>query len=195
MGEELPEIILNRYHPQKQQHSLSTWALLVKLLRQKNIPPEILKTTQWTDLGKPYWPESSLHFSLTHTPTTMGVSLGNANHGFDLEDIRPLDIPSFSRLFKSDELTEILKSQNPESTFFTAWTLKEAWSKKDGGGLFQNFKKTDFQRNQLLLNNTSIPCFTFRPFSNTILSWVGDEPLTELNYLCQDYGKYTTARH
>lgn len=96
----------------------------------------------YTDLprnfrGKPYLPDSPLHFSISHTKNAyvLGFSI-QQEIGVDME----LNVPGnelyllANYAFSPDELL-ILGANSDENTFLKIWTLKEAYLKATGIGL------------------------------------------------------------
>ena len=118
-------------------------ALLEQLYREKTekpLPP-IAKTPQ----GKPYFPQSDLHFSISHTPSHAFCCLHRENVGIDAEEIgRALDMRLLSRYCSDSERQRITSAAHPEDALLRLWVLKESYAKFTGRGLGNYLKSTDF---------------------------------------------------
>lgn len=98
--------------------------------------------------GKPLLPQSPLAFNVSHSGNFALLAFSaTGSIGVDIELIRSNF--TFSRLvpryFSSDQITEIEQSQNPRATFFKLWTLKEAFIKAIGTGIFHDLNSLTIQ--------------------------------------------------
>jgi 4'-phosphopantetheinyl transferase len=90
--------------------------------------------------GKPFLPNSSLRFNLSHASGTALLALGwEHDLGVDIEDAsRRLDFANIAaRFFAPQErqaLEDLPEAEQP-AAFFRCWTAKEAYIKALGGGL------------------------------------------------------------
>jgi 4'-phosphopantetheinyl transferase len=110
--------------------------LLKKMLVDLNFQPELLNQYAINEMGKPYIP--GFHpFNITHSGQVVAcaVLLNEGNIGIDVEKIREIEVPNFTKQFSAPEMMQILSSKNPNTTFFEYWTMKEAVMKADGRGM------------------------------------------------------------
>ncbi len=117
--------------------------LLEQLYREEtgeNLP-EILTT----EMGKPYFQDSPLHFSIAHTKRHAFCVLGNKNVGLDAEELdRPIRWPLADRIFSDTERRQYDAAADKARAFLTFWVLKEAEAKLTGQGLRIYPNHTDF---------------------------------------------------
>lgn len=74
-------------------------------------------------------------FNLTHSGDYAVLALASDSVGVDIERIRDIDWKMVSnRFFHPDEQAFLAKADDPRATFFTIWTLKEAYLKAEGHG-------------------------------------------------------------
>ena len=108
--------------------------LLAELYREETgeeLPP-ILKT----DLGKPYFADSSLHFSISHTKHHAFCVLSEKNVGIDAEELdRKVHLSLAEKAFSPGEKTQFDAAADKPRAFLTFWVLKEAEAKLTGEGL------------------------------------------------------------
>jgi len=96
-----------------------------------NIPLEQMNVTKY---GKPYFPDSSFSFNISHSEEYIVcvISSDEKEHlGIDIEKIKPLEWKIFDSVWSPQEkkkLDGIMK-------FYTYWTRKEAIIKADGRGM------------------------------------------------------------
>lgn len=115
--------------------------LLAQLYRQatgNDLPPIAV-----TPRGKPYFPESDWHFSISHTKNHAFCVLSRHNIGLDAEEKGRSVSPEMIEKFTSDaEKTRL--GNAPQDAFLRLWVLKEAQSKLTGRGIGNWLKNTDF---------------------------------------------------
>lgn len=87
-----------------------------------------------TAAGKPYFPDGSLAFSLSHTGTAALCAVSDQTVGADAETVRPVRPGLPERVLCSEELDWLARQADRETAFFTLWTGKEAWVKLTGRG-------------------------------------------------------------
>lgn len=118
-------------------------ALLEQLYREETGKPlpSIAKTPQ----GKPYFPQSDLHFSISHTPNHAFCCLHSENVGIDAEEIgRAPDMRLLDRYCSPNERQRITSANHPADALLRLWVLKESYAKFTGRGLGNYLKATDF---------------------------------------------------
>ena len=117
--------------------------LLAELYRQETgwDLPKILTT----DRGKPYFPDSDLHFSISHTPHHAFCVLSEHNVGIDAEEVdRSINLKLADRILSPVERAQYESAADPRTALLTFWVLKEAAAKLSGEGLRGYPNHTDF---------------------------------------------------
>lgn len=108
--------------------------LLARLYREEtgeNLP-EILTT----DRGKPYFPDSPWHFSISHTPRHAFCVLSRNNVAIDGEELdRNIRLKLADKILSASEKAQFDVAKNRERALLTFWVLKEAAAKLSGEGL------------------------------------------------------------
>ena len=123
-------------------HKAGRW-LLASLYREATgLPlPEICVT----DRGKPYFKDSPLHFSITHTKKHAFCVLSHYNVGIDAEELdRRVSLKLADRVLSPGELAQFQQAEDQKKTLLTFWVLKEAQVKLTGEGLRGFPNHTDF---------------------------------------------------
>ena len=108
--------------------------LLAELYRQETGAdlPEI----RVTDRGKPYFPDSDWHFSISHTRKHAFCVLSRNNVGLDAEEAdRKINLKLAEKILSPWEKQQFDAAENPEKALLTFWVLKEAEAKRTGEGL------------------------------------------------------------
>ena len=98
--------------------------------------------------GKPYFPDSNLHFSITHTKTRVFCALSDVPVGLDAEDLGRKVSPSLAeKILSPGELAqyEALPEEDRNDALLRFWVLKEAEVKCSGLGLRGYPNHTDFR--------------------------------------------------
>ena len=117
--------------------------MLAELYRQETGSdlPDILTT----DRGKPYFPDSDLHFSISHTPKHAFCVLSAHNVGIDAEELdRNINLKLAEKILSPVEKTQYEAAPDPRTALLTFWVLKEAAAKLSGEGLRGYPRHTDF---------------------------------------------------
>ena len=118
-------------------------ALLEKMYRQQfgRAMPQIAVTPQ----GKPYFPETALHFSISHTKDVVFCCLHDANVGIDAEPVnRKVSSRVAEDWLSEAEKQRYLAQNDKNAAFLRLWVLKESYAKLTGKGLGHYLKETDF---------------------------------------------------
>ena len=100
--------------------------------------PEIAVTPQ----GKPYFPGSRWHFSISHTENHVFCALSLKNIGIDAEEIRRQIDPRLARRILSP--SELARFDHSREMLLKFWVLKEAYAKLTGRGLGNYLGETNF---------------------------------------------------
>lgn len=115
--------------------------LLAALYREKT--GEALPDIAVTPLGKPYFPESDWHFSISHTKNHAFCVLSRENIGLDAEEIgRRVSDKLIARYLSPGERSRL--GDDPQDAALRLWVLKEAEGKRTGKGIGDWMKNTDF---------------------------------------------------
>lgn len=117
--------------------------LLAKLYREKT--GEDMPEIAVTERGKPYFVNSPLHFSISHTRKHAFCALSENNVGIDAEELdRKINLKLAEKILSSGEKTQFSLSEDQEKALLTFWVLKEAAAKLSGEGLKGYPNQTDF---------------------------------------------------
>ncbi len=88
--------------------------------------------------GKPYFPGSDLHFSITHTKTTVFCAISDVQIGIDAEDLNRKVSPQLAQKILSPyeyAQYEAVPEEEKNEALLRFWVLKEAEAKCSGLGL------------------------------------------------------------
>lgn len=89
-----------------------------------------------TDLGKPYFVDHSLHFSISHTKKHAFCALSENNVGLDAEELdRKVHLALADKILSPGEKAQYDLAEDKPRAFLTFWVLKEAEAKLTGEGL------------------------------------------------------------
>lgn len=97
--------------------------------------------------GKPYFPGSDLHFSITHTRTTVFCAIADAVVGIDAEDLDRKVSPALAeKILSAHEYAqyETVPDEEKNEALLRFWVLKEAEAKCSGLGLRGYPNHTEF---------------------------------------------------
>ena len=98
-----------------------------------------------TALGKPYFEDSSWHFSISHTKNHAFCVLSDAPVGVDGEELSRRVNPALAeKVLSAGELGQYAAAADQNRAFLTFWVLKEAQAKLTGRGLGFHPRHTDF---------------------------------------------------
>lgn len=118
-------------------------ALLRRLYREhtgEDMPPIAV-----TERGKPYFPGSPLHFSITHTKRHAFCALSDAPVGIDAEELDRQISPALAeKILSPAEKARYEAAADKRVALLTLWVLKEAAAKCTGDGLRGYPNHTDF---------------------------------------------------
>ena len=108
--------------------------LLAETYRQET--GENLPEIRITDRGKPYFPDSCWHFSISHTKKHAFCVLSRKNIAIDAEELdRKVQLKFAEKVLSPEEKRQFDRSEDPIRAFLTFWVLKEAEAKLSGEGL------------------------------------------------------------
>ena len=98
-----------------------------------------------TDRGKPYFPESNLHFSISHSKGHVFCALSDRPIGIDAEEgDRAINPALAKKILSPAEYARWQQAPDPRAALLTYWVLKEARAKCTGEGLRGYPNDTDF---------------------------------------------------
>ena len=98
-----------------------------------------------TDRGKPYFENSHVHFSLTHTKKHAFCVLSEKEIGIDAEEMdREISLNLAERILSPAEKTQFDAAGDKRDALLRFWVLKEAAAKCSGQGLTGYPNKTVF---------------------------------------------------
>ena len=98
-----------------------------------------------TEAGKPYFPHSPWHFSISHTKRRVFCVLSRENVGIDAEELdRKIDLKLADKVLSPGERARFDAAEDKRKALLTFWVLKEAAVKLAGTGLRGYPNHTDF---------------------------------------------------
>lgn len=98
-----------------------------------------------TDRGKPYFENSDWHFSISHTKNHVFCCMSRENVGIDAEEMdRTVDLRLADRYLSDAEKTRLEAESDKNAALLRLWVLKEAYAKRNGKGLGNYLKETNF---------------------------------------------------
>ena len=103
--------------------------------------PEIRCTEQ----GKPYFENSDLHFSISHTKNHAFCCLSKRNVGIDAEECdRDIDLRLAEKYLSPTEKQHFAAATDKRECLLRLWVLKEAYGKLLGKGIGNYLAETEF---------------------------------------------------
>jgi len=135
----LPQILskeILQYRKQDDINRLTAGKYLLKKILDDYCPQISLNNYSINEMGKPYI-NGLYDFNITHSGQVVACAILNTEGkiGIDVEKIRSIDIPKFTKQFTPPEMMRILADKNPQTKFFDFWSMKEAVMKADGRGM------------------------------------------------------------
>ena len=95
--------------------------------------------------GKPYFVEGNWHFSISHTKNHVFCCISRENVGIDAEEMdRTVDLRLADRYLSDAEKTRLEAESDKNAALLRLWVLKEAYAKRNGKGLGNYLKETNF---------------------------------------------------
>ena len=117
--------------------------LLAKLYRQAT--GESLPPIATSPRGQPYFPDSSWHFSISHTKRHAFCALSRIPVGIDAEEMdRKINPRLADKVLSGQEKLRFQHFEDKNDAFLRLWVLKEASAKLTGEGLKGYPNHTDF---------------------------------------------------
>ncbi len=98
-----------------------------------------------TQRGKPFFKDSDLHFSISHTKHHVFCALSDKPIGIDAEEQdRDIALPLADKILSLEERIQYEAAADRRLALLTFWVLKEAAAKCTGAGLQGYPNHTDF---------------------------------------------------
>ena len=117
--------------------------LLRDLYRQET--GEELPEIAVTERGKPYFPDSPWHFSISHTPKHAFCVLSKNNVAIDAEETdRKVNLKLADKILSQSEKCQFDAAEDKTRALLTFWVLKEAQAKMTGEGIKLHPVHTEF---------------------------------------------------
>ena len=126
-GAALHEHLRAKTNPAVQAASIAAWSLLAGGLRILGL--EELPEVHFEPNGKPYFVNSSLYFSLSHSGRFAAALISEEPCGVDVEQVRP----EVAERLRERCLSDGERARGCD--FFELWTKKECIAKLDGSGM------------------------------------------------------------
>jgi 4'-phosphopantetheinyl transferase len=114
---------------------MTAYYLLKEALEKNGYSGYRLQDLQYTTGGKPYFPDASFDFSVSHTDQCAAVAISDSRVGIDIEKIKTIDFVDFEDIFPGEVWSAIHISADKTGTFYSYWTQLESVVKADGRGL------------------------------------------------------------
>lgn len=132
----------------KESYIASRWLLRKVLARYTGVQSEMVEFLR-TDKGKPYLPQSDIHFSLSHSGHWALLAVGKVELiGVDIEAVRATrDLCGIAEnYYHPHEFAQLQMQTGAEQAdyFYRLWTLKEAFFKAVGTGISAGLEKIAF---------------------------------------------------
>jgi len=109
-------------------------ALLARMVEEVTGKP--MPAVERMPRGKPFFPGSDLHFSITHTKNRVFCALSDRPLGIDAEDLnRAVDLRLAEKILSEEEMAQFRAAPDAKKALLTFWVLKEAAAKCTGEGL------------------------------------------------------------
>ncbi|MDO8341851.1 MAG: 4'-phosphopantetheinyl transferase superfamily protein [Cellvibrio sp.] len=133
----------------KESYVASRWLLRKVLARYTGTASQAIEFLR-TDKGKPYLPQSDIHFSLSHSGDWALIAVGKAELiGVDIEVVSAMrDLCGIAEsYYHPQEFARLqeLKDEDQAEYFYRLWTLKEAFFKAIGTGISAGLEKIAFE--------------------------------------------------
>ena len=125
------------YWPLNGQDSRVAGKLLLAHMYEE-LTGEAMPPIEKAPRGKPYFPGSDLHFSITHTKTTVFCAIADSEIGIDAEDLNRKVSPALAeKILSPHEYAqyEAVPDEEKNEALLRFWVLKEAEAKCSGLGL------------------------------------------------------------
>lgn len=101
------------------------------------VPEQMLRVERIcrTDMGKPFFENLDIKFSVSHSEALWACLIGPFNCGLDVQYIKPCNYVKIAGRFFSEKEKEYVENTGIDG-FFELWVRKEAFGKYTGDGFF-----------------------------------------------------------
>ena len=123
--------------------TLKSYLMLEELLLADGLVPQGASLHfEYNSHGKPHLADfPDVHFNISHCPKAIAVAIDSAPIGVDVERyVNPSD-SLLNYCMNDDEVRQVRQSSQPEKTFATLWTQKEALFKQRGTGITHELRE------------------------------------------------------
>lgn len=143
---------INSLCEKRKIQSLAARTALYLLINEHRLNISVSSLT-FDKSGKPIFNDSNYFVSLTHSEDYVGCAVSDAPVGIDIERVKPIKESVLNRVCNDAEQMYI--NINGLCSFFTIWTLKEAYIKANG------FSCSKLSQIETVINNSvSIPDYS-----------------------------------
>ncbi len=131
--------------------------LLAEMYREQT--GEKLPDIYITPRGKPYFKDSPLHFSITHTKRRVFCVLSEQPVGIDAEETdRTVDLRLADKILSATERRRYEAAPDKRTALLRLWVMKEATAKASGRGWGSYLYQTDYSPDDTRIAETD-GCF------------------------------------
>ena len=119
-------------------HNIISYLLLKKILTDNNIEVDESSYNYSKD-GKPYYENSNINFSISHSEDMIAVAIDDNELGIDVEKIKEVKNNIIDRVYSKEEQKLYSEKLLDDSFFCKTWTKKESFAKSSGKGMNIDF--------------------------------------------------------
>ena len=149
-GEELKEHITSIKGEAARHSTCSAWNLLYETLQENDLKTG---TVSFTEEGKPFFTDSPVYFSLSHSRNMCCVSVSNRPTGIDTERSDRVIPEKVMQIVFSDEEYALYKDDA-----LKGFCRKEAAAKLSGRGILKDCGKTTVINDSLYFMEETVTC-------------------------------------
>ncbi len=147
--------IFQKKHPQAQKESLCALILLDFALQSSYGIQEKLIISK-TEIDKPYFKNSDVKFSISHSEDYVAVAVSDNEIGVDIEKITDKSRDNMiDRFFIPSEQEFYYNSEDKAAAFAVLWTRKEAYLKYTSKGITEGLSGYDVTKSTELFHEFS----------------------------------------
>lgn len=146
--------IFQKKHPQAQKESLCALILLDFALQSSYGIQEKLIISK-TEIDKPYFKNSDVKFSISHSEDYVAVAVSDNEIGVDIEKITDKSRDNMIDRFFLPSEQEFYYNSEDKAAFAVLWTRKEAYLKYTGKGITEGLSGYDVTKNTELFHEFS----------------------------------------
>jgi 4'-phosphopantetheinyl transferase len=153
LPQSLQKKLLRYRRRQDRQLGLLGKLLLLEGLRQSGFDTDCLEDLKFSPQGRPFLPTGP-DFNISHSGSRAVCAIcSHGRVGIDLEEYRRLTPGEFALVMTPQEMAHIREADDPSYRLLQFWTAKESAAKAHGVGLGYDFKKLNFDKAGLCVNN------------------------------------------